>query len=369
MRLDPSHSAYLDLLRFAAALSVLFGHMGQDGFEMSWMPLAHLSHSAVIIFFVMSGFIIHVSTVGRSASAADYVIARASRVYSVALPAVVFSVLLSLLVHAWRPEMAQALPGYRELQARDIVASLLFLNESWSSERAGTQLTLNGPYWSLCYEVWYYVLFGLFCFVRGAWRWPAIGAAALIAGPQIVVLFPIWCMGAWLASRMGSLPRLAPGRAWALYLAGPLLIAAIPYFDIDVALRTWLHQAVPGFWRLEGSQRFLTDHLIGVAVATHIYAFTSLPEGYRALFRARQRVFSFLAGFSFTMYLFHRPMTSLAGQILAPEWRGTAGAMLMAVLLVLTCWLLSLPTEAQLPRWRRMISPLVRRRPAAAGPA
>lgn len=58
MTLKPALSAYLDCLRFIAAFAVLLGHMDQDGLSMVWMPLSRYSHDAVVIFFVLSGFII-----------------------------------------------------------------------------------------------------------------------------------------------------------------------------------------------------------------------------------------------------------------------------------------------------------------------
>ena len=80
MKLTPALSAYLDFLRFTAAFAVLLGHMVQDGFALAWVPLAYLSHEAVIVFFVMSGYIVYTSTAARNGSARDYVIARVSRI-------------------------------------------------------------------------------------------------------------------------------------------------------------------------------------------------------------------------------------------------------------------------------------------------
>ena len=56
----------------------------------------------------------------------------------------------------------------------------------------------NIPFWSLNYEAWYYVLFGAALFLRGWRRTIAVVAAALLAGPKIVLL-PFWLMGllAW----------------------------------------------------------------------------------------------------------------------------------------------------------------------------
>ena len=111
MKLSPAHSAYLDFVRFTAATTVLLGHMMNDGFDMSWAPIGYYGHEAVVVFYVMSGFIIYSSTAGRGGSGLDYLVARASRIYSVALPAVLFSLALSLLV-GWKAQpLIPSLPG------------------------------------------------------------------------------------------------------------------------------------------------------------------------------------------------------------------------------------------------------------------
>jgi peptidoglycan/LPS O-acetylase OafA/YrhL len=355
MKLSPSLSSYLDLLRFSAALTVLFGHLGQDGFDMRWMPLAVMSHEAVIVFFVMSGFIIYSSTVDRVASLRDYAVARSSRVYSVALPAVVFSVVLTLLVGALFSDAETLVKDYRPVRVADIVGSLLFTHESWSAFRDGTGLPLNGPYWSLCYEVWYYVIFGLYFFVRSSWRLPLVLGACVLAGPQVLALFPIWIAGAWLAARRGEWPRLKPGVAWLVFIVTPLIAVGVKVGGIDLGLKTYLHNLIPGFWRLEASQRLFTDYLLGAAVLAHLVAFVSLGQAVQDRFVAWRGKLAALAGFSFTMYLFHRPMTILAGALLPASWKEMPASIMVAASLVLACWLISFVTERQLPAWRRLI--------------
>ena len=78
MKLSPAHSAYLDFVRFTAATTVLLGHMMNDGFDMSWAPIGYFGHESVVVFFVMSGFIIHSSTAARGSDGLDYLAATGS---------------------------------------------------------------------------------------------------------------------------------------------------------------------------------------------------------------------------------------------------------------------------------------------------
>lgn len=358
MTLKPALSAYLDLLRFVAAFSVLLGHMDQDGLALDWMPLARYSHDAVIIFFVLSGFIIYFSTTSRASTWQQYAVARLSRIYSVALPALLLCVLLALWL-AQQPSFDPArFDNYTPPSLWNTFSSLLFLNESWLNE---ADVPLNNPYWSLCYEVWYYVLFGVFFFVRGRQRWFWLAVAAAIAGPAILVLLPVWLMGAWLAATGRYESRWSTGLAWAAFVLPLMLIVLIKLTEIDRLVQSTLYQNVPGFWRLVSSQRFVTDYLIGAALCLHIAAFSSLPAAVQAFFARHQGQLAGLAGFSFTLYLFHRPMTQLLGawypQPASAVWQTT----LMALGLLLACWLISFGTEKQLSLWRRGFARLLTR--------
>lgn len=346
-------SAYFDFLRFFAALAVLLGHMEQDGLYMSWLPLSRFSHAAVIVFFVMSGFIIYSTTVNAGRNATDYCIARASRIYSVALPAVIFSTLCAWLFVQDIGPTGTYPSNYTPPSVIDTFSSLLFLNESWLNPSI---LTLNDPFWSLCYEVWYYVIFGLWLFVPGFYRWPAAILAALIAGPAIIALFPIWLAGAWLAGNYERLRfSLSGGLAALLFVLSLAVIVAIDLLGIDQAIKDSLHQHVAGFWRLEGSQRLITDFAIAFALLVNIVAFCYMPEKFRAVFLRFKNFFGYLAGFSFTLYLFHRPMTQLLGFYYPNTERSLVYSLLALSGLLLACLIISYVTERQLKGWRQLL--------------
>jgi len=350
-------SAYLDFLRFVAAFAVLLGHMDQDGFQTaSWLPLAYLAHEAVVVFFVMSGFIIYSSTMSRNHSWHQYYLARCGRIYSVAIPAVLFSLWVSTLVPQLIDDLQTVQKLYHPFDWWALFSSLLFLNQSWSNT---ADLLVNGPYWSLCYEVWYYVFFGVYIFCPKSIRWPLLLLAALIAGPAILVLFPIWLMGAWLASRMPFQKSLSRTTAWAIFVGTYSFILLVRWFDIDVAIRQFLHQAIPGFWRLTASQRLVTDHLVGIAILLNIYAFGGLNLRFKQIFSRNRKTLGLLAGFSFTLYLFHRPIVQVAGHIF-PNSDGSIAYSATWVLGILFCsYLISWLTERQTKRWRQFFAALL----------
>lgn len=316
---------------------------------MRWLPLSWFSHEAVMIFFVMSGFIIYSSTVRSARTWADYAAARLSRVYSVVLPAVVFSVGLGILVGLGGEVDTQRLSNYRDFSAWDVASSLLFLNEGIGIADA---LTLNHPYWSLCYEVWYYVLFGFFLFLRGWWRGLCLILGGIVAGPAVLALFPVWVIGALLAAQANGEGHLQSVWAWLGYLVSLAVIVGINVSGVDHVIRIYLHDHIPGFWRLGASQRLITDYLIGLAVVLHILSFSGLNPGFRGLFGQLAPFAKYLAGFSFTLYLFHRPMTQLAGYAFPNTDLSMSYSLAWMVAILAACLLISYGTERQLGAWR-----------------
>lgn len=150
-----SFSIYLDALRFGAALFVLLfqfkRHQLGPGYLLNLIPSR--GHDFVILFFVLSGFVI-ASTTERKKSLGlkQYFIERASRVYSVAIPVLVLSLLLSVLF------------GNVQDEFPNILLNSIFLGQIGLKEFIPFW---NQPFWSLCYEVMYYAIFGCFIFLKG----------------------------------------------------------------------------------------------------------------------------------------------------------------------------------------------------------
>lgn len=354
MKLQPALSAYLDFMRFVAALAVMLSHLDADGTSIGWLPLTHLGHEAVIVFFVLSGFIIHHSTTARqSTTASMYVAARLSRIYSVALPAIVLCTGLTLLISHFAPDLGAKMASNKPFNWSDAFSSVLFLNESWGN---AAELSLNGPYWSLCYEVWFYVMFGAFIFARGRMRLALLAGAALIAGPAVLALLPVWIMGAWLSANGGWERQWHPAFAWAGFLLPWVVIGIFSSFGVHFWVTDWLTHNVPGFWRLGMSKHVLTDYFYGLLVVIHIRSFASLPMGFQTAFQRMGKQLAYLAGFSFTIYLFHFPMTRFVGAV-APSPEGEVlYPLAVALAIVVICWLISFGTERQLPAWRRLFT-------------
>jgi peptidoglycan/LPS O-acetylase OafA/YrhL len=330
--------------------------MDQDGLSMAWMPLSRFSHDAVVIFFVLSGFIIYYSTTTRTQNWREYVVMRLSRIYSVALPAVLICISLALVLSSQPDFDPTRYSNYSPVSVWHTVSSLLFLNQSWMNE---AELVLNIPYWSLCYEVWFYVLFGAWYFTNGWRRIALVAVASLVAGPSILLLMPIWLIGAWLAASRNYAVHMPPAKAWLAFLGPLTLIVFINLLKIDTLIQHSLYQVIPGYWRLENAQRFVTDYLIGAALCLHIASFSSLPLAFQKWFERFQWFWALLAGFSFTLYLFHRPMTQWLGANYPISSGQVLQSTFVALAILIVCWLISFGTEKRLRTWRRSLARLL----------
>ena len=99
----------------------------------------------MIVFFVLSGYVIAYVTATKERDWVSYSASRLSRVYSVAVPAIVLTLLLDALGRQLYPE-AYAYPFDRF--ALRIIGSLLMANETWFVSIISFS---NVPYWSICY--------------------------------------------------------------------------------------------------------------------------------------------------------------------------------------------------------------------------
>ena len=187
-------SAFLDLTRILAAVTVFLGHLSEPRFGGEMLSVfGHQRHSAVIVFFVLSGFVIAWAA-ARDGSVREYVINRATRIYSVALPALALTWAIDDFLIQYYPGTVHSLYQHAAVW-KYLPIFLTFSTDFWFlSEDAFSDI----PYWSLCYEVWYYVVFGVLLFGRGAWRWAIAIICLLMMGPRLWLLWPVWLAGAFL---------------------------------------------------------------------------------------------------------------------------------------------------------------------------
>lgn len=339
-------SVYLDTVRFLAALAVFLSHVCAQSMSGGFLwQCMHLGAPALVVFFVLSGFVIRDAT-QRTATAREYVVSRAARIYSVVLPTLGMTLLLDMGGRALRPELYD---GVQPLLAdpRTLLAALSFLNCAWGGDdwsRVGS----NCSYWSLGFEVPYYVLFGFLWFGRGLMRALGVIAMAALTGTSVMLLSPLWFLGVgahWLCEKW----RPGPQMSWALFLGGGAAALTI----------TTLHNT-PVSLTEHSSADLAVDAIVAVAFAAHMIGFRWLPPNilHRSLERCELPI-RWMAGTTFTLYLLHVP-AALFFKSLAPwsvdSWQFRTGILLTPLVASIA---LAQVTERKKQAWRQWFDRIV----------
>ncbi|MCU7375665.1 acyltransferase [Paucibacter sp. O1-1] len=310
-------SIYLDLVRFSAAVLVYFYHSNQRFLSTELLPASHFGHSSVIVFFVLSGFIISYITDTKENDWRVFMASRFSRVFSVVVPAILVTLLADGIGRQLYPAIYSGYP-FDQFGLR-LLASSLLMNETWL---ISVTFFSNVPYWSIGYEWWYYMAFACLHFLRGRSAWLAFAAIFALLGPKLVLLAPIWWLGV-LLHRWRSLAQLSAPAALLGLLASIAGIVAFHWLDVEAACSAWLSDQLGAelHRNLTFSKFFLSDYLLGPLVFLNFACMRVLATRAGDFFQAIERPTRFLAQYTFTLYLLHQPLFLFWGAVV----RGNPG--------------------------------------------
>jgi len=333
-------SIYLDFVRLAAAIVVFLSHLWPLVFPST--PLPWPGHLAVVVFFVLSGYVI--SHAARpELGLRGYAVHRLARIY----PVLIAAALLSLVIAAYTPVNIGNYGSSRGSDWFDITLNMAFLGQSWMD----VPMPYVGTVWSLDYEVWYYILFAIWTYHRS---WVLLACAALVAGPKILLLLPVWLLGVALHRS-----TIVIKRKYAIWLFGLSSITGIAFwwFSIGTGIREAMRPLSPGLIVFaEGSNQFVGDFIFGLIVMLNFKAAGSLRM---ELLLKMQSVIRYLSSFTFSLYIFHLPLAVLI-------WNGfqVHSAFAFFTLLIAGVWLLGMLTEQQSKWYRSILSRFMLRKKA-----
>eukprot|EP01037_Dinobryon_pediforme_P002675 gene2677-2714_t len=305
---------------------------------------------AVAIFFVLSGFVIGHVTQQRETDARSYAISRAARIFSVALPAIVITVVLDAIGRSVTPGLYTSDWGFSaDHPLLQMLTALTFTQKAFGLNfDIGSDL----PYWSLNYEVAYYIVFGVFAYVAaGIWKYVAIAAILAASGPAVIAMFPLWIAGAVVA-------RWKPWTQMSRNAGRLMLLTAILGFGVYEIWATAsgrpAAQIGPAF-RPELPQ----DYLVTLMFLLALTGLSAIPGDASFLLRA-ERPIRWLAGRTFSLYLYHLPVAQFLAAI--SPWPITSMDSRVVMFAGTFAIVLALAevTEMRKPFWRRMFSALFR---------
>src|SRR6185295_4626648 len=203
------------------------------------------SHESVIAFFVLSGLVIATSSWKPQTTLRTYFVSRSARVLSVALPAV-----------AGCFAAAAFIPGRAGVSVRvlapQFLSSVFFLNGVWANY---IEVPFNGPFWSLCHEVWYYGCWAVARFSsRVRTRVMLLLLAVAAMGPAFAALFGVWLMGVFAAARQAAPRRVPRALSAGLCVTTLAAVAALAGSDLQETVRAWLRADVHAWWRMRSAE-------------------------------------------------------------------------------------------------------------------
>ncbi len=345
-------SIYLDLLRFLAACLVVIYHSNSRLIIAKVLPLSTYGHSAVIVFFVLSGYVIAYATDTKERSAVSYWASRLSRVWSLAVPVILLTPMLDLVGEAMLPAIYDGYTTHDHALLRG-VTSVFFLNEVWS---VSIMCFSNIAYWSLNYEVSYYLLFALYAFGEARRRWWWIGLASLLIGPKILLLAPIWLLGVVIYH--WRWPQQMPeSLGWLCVAASVALFAVLEYFQLTEVVAAQMKAALGAHWfrELNYSRWFPTDYLLALAVFLNFIGVRRVVFRIAPLLHAVERPVRAAAAYTFSLYILHQPLLYFYAALIDLPPTNVAKYCAVIACVVLTVLLIGHQTEHKRYKLRRSL--------------
>jgi len=310
-----SRSNFIHLSRWFAAMLVLISHLRSlifknynqllvnkgRGIQLFYF-LTSLGHQAVVVFFVLSGYLIIGSVLKQHKKGhfqfKGYLINRISRLYAVLVVALLVTMLFDYIgfrfdttgIYSNRFHFAAENFSVQDRTGIRFFLASLFMMQGIICPPLGS----NGPLWSLNFEFFYYLLFPCLCIpvlnlLKKKINFPVLiylltGIALIVLLPkQITIYFSLWLLGV--------IPIFLTIRyKLAMYILPVILLAVIFY----------------GQSHRSEEYLFYYDFITGLIFCLWLCCFKDFK--YESIFyKANEK----LASFSYTLYLVHFPFIML----------------------------------------------------------
>ena len=321
--------AWMDFFRTAAAMIVVVSHardivMADYNGQLLYAPVyaaTGFGHSGVVIFFVLSGFWISRSVLGRIGNEhfwRGYLIDRLSRLLIVLVPALLLGGMLD-----WIGAVELSLPLYDGASGSHSITApvidqlspqILFGNLTFLQTIAVPTWGSNGPLWSLAYEFWFYIWFPalMLLVTRRHFSLALVSLVVAWFNPAIAIGFASWLLGFVLVKTTGKIPAAPTGKWRAGLVTGAFLTILL----------------LSGV-RTNGA----VDFVLAVAFAGLLYILRASQISFPRLLQPLAR---YGRESSYSLYVVHFPILALAGSLATGERRLMPSPLSVAMVLGLT---------------------------------
>lgn len=286
---DLKRNRGLDLVRAIAITMVLAGHLrhliapNYNGGLLQGIPyfVTSFGHFGVILFFGLSGVLIQkrMKKISTSEDFLNFIYVRVYRIYSVLLPALFFSYLIDLIADS--TGLYDGIENYSIISQESnpstrLGPSTILINILSLQTFLGPYLGSNGSLWSLSYEVWFYIVGGLYYYKR----------YLIVAALPLVALQPIW------------------GLYFLFWLSAPYFVRyghqSLCAFIISTCLLSLFHYARPSY--------------IDIIYVLYFFLNFKFVTGFPG-----NKLADYLAKISYTLYVFHYPILLFLVFFLFPQ--------------------------------------------------
>jgi len=343
------HLWWIDLLRGWAVLGVLLFHCRVDLWQGWKLVLNHpdqfgvftrgvaflagpfsLGGSGVMLFFLVSGFCVHLPQAGRgrTLNLAEYSVRRFFRIYPSYLAAVLLTLAVEYAIGVWS---LKGDSGLRPAESRKALESL-FMIQNYGSHPG--QLEANPSLWSLPVEMELYLAYPLlFWMWRRFGRAVAFGVCGIVSGVaamatvyghanlinNFAAYWLIWSGGALLAEwkETEAVPKWR-GRGGNWWLAGTLVAA--------------------GTAHLTGVPLIIEDYLWGGAFFLLIWRWLTAGSAPLRPPKLISTIFVRLGTVSYSLYLVHFPVFKLVGIFWVRQFGSKPANLLVTLVLSLSAF-------------------------------
>jgi peptidoglycan/LPS O-acetylase OafA/YrhL len=320
----------LDVWRIICASLVVVSHAGQLGlFPRIGSSLMPASHHCVILFFVISGYSVAFSADKVDCNPSAFLAARLSRIFSVAVPAILITLLVDVASKTFNPQASDLWQLNRWFAY--MLFALSFSGELWLTS---IHPFSNIPFWSLNYEIYYYLFFATLLIQSQTLRIISTTILLIVIGPKILLLLPCWLCGVGLyklirhqtnTDQPTKFSRLTGTvLPWVLFAATYAIMSESGFNEWATALASPYHSA------LRYSKGFIHDTSLAIAFSACLLLYWRWGASSSVKKNGFANAVFKLAPLTFAVYALHYPLLKFIA-----ESPNKSGSILINVLLVL----------------------------------
>ena len=326
---------FLDGVRGLAALYVVIGHarwLLWEGYSEGYLTHPHdysflsklcmygislfrYGHEVVLLFFVLSGFVIHLKYANQlkrktfNFSFADYFTKRAKRIFPPFLFALALTFCLDSLGRYLHYTPYFGTTNYSEINkdiGQNLLPSTFFGNIAFLYEKYVPLFGSNGPSWSLKYEWWFYMLYPLFLVIS---KRNLIKSSLLM-----VILFLASYFQIWPEDLLRDVFTMMVGW-WLGVLLAEVFVERINVSLSNLSFLMLIFLVAPFIKPLDISAY---DLVIAIGFTGFLSAMLNLSPN-NLLVRALEKI-KLLGDFSYSLYILHFPILVFISGILM-KWK------------------------------------------------